>query len=728
MGPTAAHPAPPSPSSLSSNNTSNQAANGTGRSPADIAAFYEDWVLAGINVIGLEAYNEPGNAARGTPGNPWGSGSGDGPWFGQGDSAGPTQLARDQCEAWCYVQQRNWYNAWKAKANAHGWTLPAVHGGVGVLTEPYSPKYWYGFTQDGSKGLPDGSSWPWPDANWNYFDTYVLHPYPNTGNTQGKHNQIYWNPSTTDSPNDRTHIMWAMSQIRSHFDSLGFSNKKLCWNETGFSDPDVSATAGIYDVAMACFACAYQKQFNISNWQQWSFNAAAAGAAVFPIMDRSYVLNTRACIMRDIAFKFCRLYKSQLINGNGVTGAPNTPDYNGTFPDYVPGQQAIRAAAGLSADGKTLGVLVHNLHQSASQSVTVQWSGASPSGAASYTYATPSITVTGSTHCPSGTIALGGSTFTRTIEAGAVYLFEIPINGGVTGSAPTNTQAPIITGSTDVGNTLTCDPGLWTGSPSFVYQWKRGGVNISGATSSTYTTVTGDIGALLTCQVTATNAFGSASVTTANFGPITAIPSNLLGVTTIGSVSHGTANPGYANAMVGIVVPAGKIYQLGNVQAYLNGAALAGQANIKAVLWSNSAGLPGVIRALWNSILINGGANPTPAAWQNFTPANVPTLGAGSYILGLIGDPAGAAAAEIAAEVGGSAFYVANPNFTTLALGDSWGPTANPDAWTFSIRVAYTEVSSPSNTASRLINPVERLSVVFASSAVDNFDRADGNP
>lgn len=79
------------------------------------------------------------------------------------------------------------------------------------------------------------------------------------------------------------------------------------------------------------------------------------------------------------------------------------------------------------------------------------------------------------------------------------------------GNAPTNTVAPAITGTAQEGQTLTCSTGTWTGSPTYTYQWKRNGNNITSATNSTYTLVTADVGQSIKCTVTATNVLGSAN-------------------------------------------------------------------------------------------------------------------------------------------------------------------------------------------------------------------------
>lgn len=72
---------------------------------------------------------------------------------------------------------------------------------------------------------------------------------------------------------------------------------------------------------------------------------------------------------------------------------------------------------------------------------------------------------------------------------------------------PENTVAPAISGNVYLDQVLTCSPGTWTNSPTFAYQWRANGTNISGATASTLT-VSQAVGVAITCMVTGTNADG----------------------------------------------------------------------------------------------------------------------------------------------------------------------------------------------------------------------------
>jgi hypothetical protein len=97
---------------------------------------------------------------------------------------------------------------------------------------------------------------------------------------------------------------------------------------------------------------------------------------------------------------------------------------------------------------------------------------------------------------------------------------SVKVTGAVTltgAAVPVNSVLPAISGVAQVGVTLTAYAGEWSGSPTFAYQWQQdssgNGVfaNISGATSSTYAPVTGNIGNRIRVGVVATNSAGSAA-------------------------------------------------------------------------------------------------------------------------------------------------------------------------------------------------------------------------
>jgi hypothetical protein len=85
--------------------------------------------------------------------------------------------------------------------------------------------------------------------------------------------------------------------------------------------------------------------------------------------------------------------------------------------------------------------------------------------------------------------------------------------------APKNTTAPSISGTAQVGQVLTANPGTWDSStqPTYVYQWERCNTtgaacaSIAGATAQTYTVQSSDQGSTLRVKVTATNTSGAST-------------------------------------------------------------------------------------------------------------------------------------------------------------------------------------------------------------------------
>jgi hypothetical protein len=120
----------------------------------------------------------------------------------------------------------------------------------------------------------------------------------------------------------------------------------------------------------------------------------------------------------------------------------------------------------------------------------------------------------------------------------------------VPAAPPVSTYAPTVIGSPQAGQPLTGANGAWNGSPApaFSYQWMRcdvTGVNcaaIPGATASTYTLLSADVGSTLELAVTATNGIGSATVSSAPTAVVTvaaSAPANTSLPTVGGSVVQG---------------------------------------------------------------------------------------------------------------------------------------------------------------------------------------------
>lgn len=78
-------------------------------------------------------------------------------------------------------------------------------------------------------------------------------------------------------------------------------------------------------------------------------------------------------------------------------------------------------------------------------------------------------------------------------------------------TAPILVEAPEITGTFKVGETVTVDQGVWDSytAPTFNYQWLLDGVGIVGATFNTYTIEAGDATKELSVKVFVGNPIGT---------------------------------------------------------------------------------------------------------------------------------------------------------------------------------------------------------------------------
>ena len=170
--------------------------------------------------------------------------------------------------------------------------------------------------------------------------------------------------------------------------------------------------------------------------------------------------------------------------------------------------------------------------------------------------------VGGSTTSYSDTSAAPATPYSYTVDA-----FDAAANHSqqsapatvTTPSAPSNTSPPTIAGTAVAGQTLTADPGQWSGTApiTVTYQWQScdqhgaSCANISGATSQAYTPGEGDVGSTLEVVVKGTNAYGFSSAASAPTAvvqePAPVAPSNTSPPTISGTPQVGgtlTAAPG----------------------------------------------------------------------------------------------------------------------------------------------------------------------------------------
>jgi Leucine-rich repeat (LRR) protein len=116
-------------------------------------------------------------------------------------------------------------------------------------------------------------------------------------------------------------------------------------------------------------------------------------------------------------------------------------------------------------------------------------------------------------------------------------------------AAPFATAVPTITGTGQVGQTLTANPGIWTPTPTVSYQWLRDGVQISQATGSSYQLTTADAGSAITVAVSGSLA-GYATTTVASTDAVDVAEGTLTGPSSVGTTGDQvvgatlTADPG----------------------------------------------------------------------------------------------------------------------------------------------------------------------------------------
>jgi hypothetical protein len=129
--------------------------------------------------------------------------------------------------------------------------------------------------------------------------------------------------------------------------------------------------------------------------------------------------------------------------------------------------------------------------------------------------------------------------------------------------APAFEADPVLSGAAEVGSTLSCSPGTWTGPQVTVsYGWQRDGRAIAGQTGNTYVVTNADEGASLNCQVIVENEGGAATASSNALSVQAKQASNGAGngSSSTGNSSNSTSTsnpPSPPPAMAGTATPSG---------------------------------------------------------------------------------------------------------------------------------------------------------------------------
>lgn len=230
---------------------------------------------------------------------------------------------------------------------------------------------------------------------------------------------------------------------------------------------------------------------------------------------------------------------------NGVGNATATSDATGLVAGIAPTPSTAPTISGTPTDGQTLSSTTGTWAGSTPITYARQWKRCDGSGDG----CTAIFGATGTSYVVAsadvgGTIRL---TVTASNAAGSFGYTTAP-TAAVSGLTPSNTAAPVISGTAKDGQTLTVSSGTWAGTTplTYAYVWQRcdsSGANcnpIAGATATSYTLGTDDIGAKVKVAVTATNSLGSATATTTATAVVTAVaPAVASGAALTGTAKEG---------------------------------------------------------------------------------------------------------------------------------------------------------------------------------------------
>ncbi len=234
-------------------------------------------------------------------------------------------------------------------------------------------------------------------------------------------------------------------------------------------------------------------------------------------------------------------------NSAGSTSAASAETAAVTLPP-APANTAAPVVTGSPAQGQTLSTS-NGTWSNSPENYSYAWQDCDSSGANCTDISNASATTYTLTSTDVGHTIRSVVTASNAGGANSASSAQTAAVTSATPAAPTNTAVPAISGTAQQGQTLTASSGSWSGSPtSYGYQWQdcsssTSCTNISGATSSSYTLQSSDVGKTVDVVVTATNAGGSKSATSAQTAAVASATPAAPANTAVPAVS-GTAQQG----------------------------------------------------------------------------------------------------------------------------------------------------------------------------------------
>ncbi len=265
-------------------------------------------------------------------------------------------------------------------------------------------------------------------------------------------------------------------------------------------------------------------------------------------------------------------------------------------------------------------------------------------------------------------------------------------------AAPGSVTLPGISGTAAEGQELSAATGSWSGSPtSYAYQWQdcnaagEGCSSIGAATSASYRLAAGDVGHTVRVVVSASNAGGSTSASSAPTALVSAAPAAelLLGSSSLQS-NGDSASAGSAEAFQFTAGATGTVHSF---SLYVNSGTTA--KSILVGLYSNNSGSPGTL--LTGTTI----ASPTSGTWNAAGVTTPVSVKSGSvYWLAALA-PAGTLAIRDVASGGGPTQSSASGSLGALpyswSSGESWANS--PASFYASSAIVSSPPATPTNTA-----------------------------